>query len=102
MEKIHGPIVTICGGADQVWPSCDAAGVIDGRRSAHHSPYRDTALSYPAAGHLVGNANCYYSTTATTGSTAAGLTMDYGGTVEANAQASADAHARILAFLETL
>lgn len=44
-DAVAGPILTICGGADALWPSCSFADAIAAR-----SP-RVTELDYPAAGH---------------------------------------------------
>jgi dienelactone hydrolase len=92
VEKIKGPIFTVCGGADGVWPSCTYAAAITQRLAAHHSPYPHTALTYPDAGHVVGDMLGYLSLTTNGGD---------GGTVAANGAALADSHTKLLAFLKT-
>lgn len=54
VERIHGPIVLVCGGSDYVWPSCAYSDVIVARLAAHDEQSRVTELRYPAAGHAVG------------------------------------------------
>jgi dienelactone hydrolase len=102
VEKILGPVVTICGALDAVWAACQYSQAIAGRRVAHHVPYQDLNLSYPEAGHSVGNAACYFSTTSTSVTTVSGSRLGVGGTIEANAKASAAAHTKVLAFLTSL
>jgi hypothetical protein len=48
VDKISGPIVTICGGRDTIWPACDYSAVITRRAG----PARVTALTYRDAGHV--------------------------------------------------
>jgi dienelactone hydrolase len=54
VERILGPIFMSCGGADRVWTSCAYADAIVARLKAHHNEYSHTLLSYPQAGHGVG------------------------------------------------
>jgi dienelactone hydrolase len=49
VQKISGPIVTVCGGADTVWPSCPYSSVIADQAGGGRN--RVTRLSYPDAGH---------------------------------------------------
>jgi len=49
-ERITGPILTICGDADKVWPSCAYSDALDARLGSH--PH--TGLRERGAGHLVG------------------------------------------------
>ncbi len=88
VEQVNGPLLSICGGEDEVWPSCTFSQAIHARRAAHHVRFTDVNLDYPAAGHNVGEAMCYYS-----------ATYSSGGTAQANAQALAQAHGQVLAFL---
>lgn len=92
VEKIKGPIFTVCGGADTVWTSCSYAADITQRLAARHSPYPHTALSYPGAGHEVGIMSGYISLTSN---------GDDGGSIAANGAALADSHTQLLAFLKT-
>ena len=54
VERIHGPIVLVCAGRDLVWPSCAYADAIVDRLGRGGERDRVTELSYPAAGHSVG------------------------------------------------
>ena len=51
VEEIHGELVLVAGGDDQVWPSCEAARAIVARRSAHG--LETSLIEDPAAGHPV-------------------------------------------------
>ena len=55
VERIKGPVIAVCGGADQVWRSCLLGRAILNRRRSHHTPYTDHLYSYPDAGHGIGN-----------------------------------------------
>lgn len=54
VERIQGPVLVVCGGADQVWRSCLMGQAILDRRTAHHVDHQDQLFSYPNAGHGVG------------------------------------------------
>ena len=54
VEGIRGPVVLVCGGSDFVWPSCQYSHAIVKRLAAHHQRTQVTELSYPTAGHAVG------------------------------------------------
>jgi dienelactone hydrolase len=53
VERIRGPVLTVCGGADQIWHSCDHAEASAARLQAagHVEPH--LFLAYPDAGHAV-------------------------------------------------
>ncbi|MGA8115957.1 MAG: acyl-CoA thioesterase/BAAT N-terminal domain-containing protein [Actinocatenispora sp.] len=51
VERIAGPVLTSCGGVDEVWESCPYTHAIMARLDAHHHRYADRLLSYPDAGH---------------------------------------------------
>jgi hypothetical protein len=51
VERIAGPVLLICGEADETWPSCRYADAIAGRLGTH----AHTGLREPAAGHFVGD-----------------------------------------------
>jgi dienelactone hydrolase len=92
VERIHGPVLTVCGQDDHVWASCPYAAAITARLTTHHTPYRHTALSYPDAGHDAGSLECCFSATpASLGST--------GGTIHGDQTAQRDAWAHLLTFL---
>lgn len=54
VERIRGPELTVCGGADQVWTSCSYAALIKQRLRSHHHRYNDVFLKEPLADHFVG------------------------------------------------
>jgi dienelactone hydrolase len=54
IERFDGPLVTICGGWDEVWPSYSFADALADRRAAAGVDDADLALAYPRAGHAVG------------------------------------------------
>lgn len=91
--QIHGPIFTVCGQSDGIWPSCPYARQISAELTAHDFGYRHVALSYPLAGHLVGSLLRYLPDS---------ITVPHdGGTREGEALGLADAWDRLLGFLST-
>ena len=62
VERIRGPVVLVCGGRDLVWPSCLYADAIADRLARHGGGGRVTELSYPDAGHSVGEVVPYVPT----------------------------------------
>lgn len=95
VDRIAGPMFTVCGGEDNEWPSCTYSDAITARLAAHHNQYPHIALHYPDAGHSVGTMLPYAPTTVT--GSAAGL--DFGGTLPSNLAAKADAWPKLLRFL---
>lgn len=92
VERIQGPIFTVCAEQDRVWPSCGYAAAITARLTAHHFRYQHVALSYADAGHYVGGISCCYSATP----------ADFaktGGDAEHTQAGQRDAWRRLLAFL---
>ena len=96
VAAIRGPVMTICGQQDLLWPSCGFAASIRAQRQAATKATHDVYLSYIAAGHAVASAARYYSRTEQV--TAPDGTA-LGGTVPADLAAAADAHAQLLRFL---
>jgi dienelactone hydrolase len=92
VEKIQGPILLISGGDDQMWPSSDMGRAIMDRLKANGHTFNDQHLEYPEAGHSI-------FLPALPGGTSEG-SMVFGGTREANAQASNDSWEKVLLFLE--
>lgn len=88
VEKINGPIMTVCGEDDLYWASCPFATAITGGLQANGRTNERIALEYPLAGRSVGGLAAYYSTTTT-----------QNGSVAVNAAAEADAHQQLLALL---
>jgi dienelactone hydrolase len=54
VERIQGPILLSCGGADQVWHSCPYSDAIVARLKSNKYGYPYTLLAYPKGGHGVG------------------------------------------------
>ncbi|MDQ1706432.1 MAG: hypothetical protein QOF18_2798 [Frankiaceae bacterium] len=54
VERIRGPMLMVCGDADQVWPSCAKADQIVARLEAHHARTRHSLLVFGDADHFVG------------------------------------------------
>ncbi|MDQ6709167.1 MAG: acyl-CoA thioesterase/BAAT N-terminal domain-containing protein [Candidatus Dormibacteraeota bacterium] len=94
VANVKGPVFMACGGADRVWSSCPYARAIGAELDAAHKGYPYTLLSYPQAGHGVGNLVPY---------TLAGRmgTLD-GASLLANDLARAKAWPRLLDFLSAL
>ncbi|GAB0112951.1 acyl-CoA thioester hydrolase/BAAT C-terminal domain-containing protein [Acidisoma sp. C75] len=93
LRAINGPVMLICGGKDDVWPSCPLAedAAADLRRGGFAYPV--LLLAYPNAGHAVfgppiAPADPFYADLGALGGTAA-----------ANDAARADAWPRALGFL---
>ncbi|WP_186526145.1 acyl-CoA thioester hydrolase/BAAT C-terminal domain-containing protein [Leekyejoonella antrihumi] len=101
VEKIHGPLLLVCGTMDRIWPSCGFTAAIQARLRAHHFRYPVTALTVPNAGHAAGGMEAYYSATAAAYDQpfSAYYTV-LGGTLEANKQGEAKGHAALLKFLQ--
>jgi dienelactone hydrolase len=96
VAAIRGPVMTICGQQDLLWPSCDFAASIRAQRQAAAKAAHDVYLSYAAAGHAVASAASYFSQTE---QATAGNGLAFGGSVPADLAAAADAHAQLLRFL---
>ena len=99
VKAIRGPVMTICGARDLLWPSCDSAASIAGQRKAAGRSTGDLHVRYPDAGHQVDAAVGYYSVTVEPTSPT-GLAL--GGTLASGLAAAADAHGRVLRFLAGL
>jgi dienelactone hydrolase len=89
VERIRGPILTVCGTADTVWASCTFADDIRTRLAATHGTADLTQLRYDDAGHGVGDLAAYVSTTSNSG----------GGKLAATQAGRAAAHAEFLQLL---
>jgi dienelactone hydrolase len=53
IERIHGPVMLICGARDAVWPSCPMSEMAAAQLRAAHFAYPVTLLAFPKAGHAV-------------------------------------------------
>jgi dienelactone hydrolase len=99
VEKINGPVMTICGGQDKVWPSCAFSREIASRRHAHLVSAHDVYLRYAHAGDVIGQALAFVSAKSSTQTLPFGAVQHLGGSLPANARAGARAHAQVLSFL---
>lgn len=101
VERIQGPVLVISGGDDQLWPS-DRFGdeVMERLRAADHQ-FPDRELRYAHAGHFLCFPYGLPSLPPMTMLTPPGapITVDFGGTAEANAAAARDSWPEVLRFL---
>jgi pimeloyl-ACP methyl ester carboxylesterase len=100
VQDIRGPVLLICGGDDQLWPSPQYAKAIMNRLNSSHDPYPHQELLFPGAGHIVGSA-FPYGLGLVTIATASG-TLPLGGTPYRNSVAETQAWRDVLAFLGRL
>lgn len=99
VERIHGPVLLISAGEDASWP-CEALSDIAERRlAAHRHPHEHRHVRFPRAGHGI-IAPPHRPGTRTT-APGPGVTLDLGGTPEANARAQQTAWDETLRFLDT-
>lgn len=98
VEKINGPVLLVCGGRDEVWPSCTSTEGIRDELAAANAAL-PTVLQYPVAGHLVGNLLPFVPSVVTREATASGAFLDAGGSPAADAAGRADGWPKLLAFL---
>jgi dienelactone hydrolase len=97
VERINGPVLLVSGQDDQMWPSPVLAEIAMKRlaRSGHRFPY--THLSYPGAGHIIGQPGLPATVTASL-HPLAGRSLAFGGNARDNAAAAADSWPKVLAF----
>lgn len=101
VERIAGPVLLISGKDDRMWPAYRLAEIARARLVKHRHPHAVVHLAYADVGHSVCVVPYLPMTTSTAIRHAAnGRRYVLGGTVRCNAQASADAWAQVLAFLE--
>jgi len=55
VERIQGPILLVCGGADQIWNSCAFSRAISARLKARGHRFGHRLYAFPGAGHSVGS-----------------------------------------------
>jgi dienelactone hydrolase len=96
VERIHGDVLLISGGADRIWPSTRFADRIVARLQALNFKGSVLHLDYPEAGHalFVGEPDGLMARAVDGGNAM------MGGTPQANAQARADSWRRTLAFVQ--
>lgn len=98
VERTAGPILTVAGEADQLWPSGTFAGLIGDRLAQHGHAHPDATLRYPDAGHFFQPPNL-----PTAGAFIEAprqqAPLATGGTTAGNAAAATDSWPRVLRFL---
>lgn len=102
VERINGPVLLISGQDDQMWPSPVLAEIAMKRLARHQHRFPYSHLSYPGAGHIIGQPGLPATVTASE-HPLAGRALAYGGNAQANAAAAADSWPKVLAlFREAL
>jgi dienelactone hydrolase len=92
-ERIDGPILTVSGGDDALWPSSGFTTVLHRRLDERRFAHTHEDLQFADAGHLVGSAIPYLP---------AAVVAQYGGSARADAAGRAAAWPRILSFMRGL
>lgn len=97
VERINGPVLLISGQDDQMWPSPVLAEIAMKRLAQHHHRHAFQHLSYPGAGHIIGQPGTPATVTASL-HPLAGRWLAFGGNPKDNAAAAADSWPKVLAF----
>ena len=98
VERTNGPILILCGEADDMWPSMELTDVVLERTSKASFPHPVRRLAFPDAGHLI---TLPYLPARTSGLHPLGGRFAYGGTQAGTAAARVAAWREMLAFLTT-
>jgi len=99
VENIRGPVLTIAGSDDALWPSDRFAERIAERLARHAHPFPDASLRYSGAGHFVSFPYALpLLPPMTTLRVSSRMSIDFGGTPQASAAAAAASWPRILQF----
>jgi dienelactone hydrolase len=99
--RVDGPVLTLAGTADLVWPAAPSARAIERALDAAAPDVEHTALVYEGAGHFVGTYPFTPLGVATT-HPVTGAHTESGGTRAANERARRDGWPRVLALLGSL
>ncbi len=100
VERINGPVLLVCGGDDQLWPSDLYAGQVEQRLRANGHRHEVLLLAFPDAGHFVTFPYGLPSMPPmVTLSPMSRLTIDFGGTAVDNARAAEGSWKQLLEFL---
>jgi len=102
VERTHGPILMVSGGADGVWHSAEMADEVIARLKHQHFAYIVQNLKYPHAGHSAGRPDSRPAWHGTTRHPLSGRINDLGGTAKGDAESSMDAMPKVLTFLRNL
>jgi len=97
-ERTNGPILIVCGEADDMWPAVELSDVVLRRTTEARFPHLLRRRTYPDAGHLI---TLPYLPARISGIHPLGGNFAYGGTRSGMAAARAAAWREILAFLTT-
>jgi dienelactone hydrolase len=97
VERINGPVLLISGQDDEMWPSPVLAEIAIKRLARHHHRFPYTHVSYPGAGHIIGQPGLPATVTASL-HPLAGRSLAFGGNPKDNAAAAADSWPKVLAF----
>jgi dienelactone hydrolase len=93
VERIRGPVVAVCGGADNEWDACRLSQAALDRRKEHGTGAGDLLLAYPDAGHFVNFLLAWRPVNTPDGS------KDAGATSQSDPDADADAWPKVLAAI---
>ena len=97
VERINGPVLLISGQDDQMWPSPVLAEIAMKRLAEHNFRFPYKHLSYPGAGHVIGQPGMPSTITASL-HPLAGRWLAFGGNPKDNAAAAADSWPKVVAF----
>ena len=98
VERTNGPILMLCGEADDMWPAIEMTDVVLRRTTQARFPHQVRRLTYPDAGHQI---TLPYVPVRISGIHPLGGNFAYGGTRSGTAAARAAAWPEMLAFLTT-
>jgi hypothetical protein len=98
-ERMHGPVLAIAGGADEMWPSFIGAEQIRRRLAEHGKADQVETHTYPGAGHMVSRVGTGGPLSSFVFHPVAKDFEATGGLPNANCEGSFDAWEKVLAFL---
>lgn len=99
LQRIHGPVLCLAGGDDEMWNSPRQCAMAMSYLKAHHHRFADRAVTYPDAGHTFLWAMRGPKSAVTEFPIGGGVMMDFGGTPAGDVAASKRAWKTIWAFL---
>lgn len=100
LQHIHGPVLCLAGGDDQMWDSPKYCDMTMRYLHAHSHAYHDREIVYPNAGHTF-IAAIHGPKSAVTQMSMGGVTMAFGGTTQGDVAAATSAWRTIWSFLAT-
>ncbi|GIO21434.1 alpha/beta fold hydrolase [Oceanobacillus sp. J11TS1] len=100
VENIQAPVMFISGGDDQLWPSSRYVKMMENMLDNTKRPYQDRYLYYEKAGHFLAFPYSFVHLPANVVmQVGGGMTMTFGGSKSANAEAAKDSWDKIQEFL---